>query len=77
MLEEYTYQEQQDGRVDTLVKAIDRIELLEKQLKITLDALKEIYLWGDDEFFNAVNIAEKTFAKIKEIRNDNIHGNDE
>lgn len=42
MLEENTYDEIPSGRVDTLVKAIERIERLEKQLKIALAAFRMI-----------------------------------
>ena len=45
MLEEYTMEEtkQQQGRSpDSLIQAIDRIERLEKQLKIAVDGLKEL-----------------------------------
>lgn len=38
-LEENTYDEIPSGRVDTLVQAIERIERLEKQLKIAVEAL--------------------------------------
>lgn len=41
-LEEYTYEEQESGRSDTLVKAIERIEKLEKQLRIATEALKNL-----------------------------------
>lgn len=39
MLEEYTYEEQESGRTDTLIQAIEKIERLEKQLKIAVEAL--------------------------------------
>jgi hypothetical protein len=42
MLEENTYDEIPSGRVDTLVKAIERIERLEKQLKIAVEASKNL-----------------------------------
>ena len=45
MLEEYTMEEtkQQQGRSpDSLIQAIDRIERLEKQLKIAVDGLKDV-----------------------------------
>lgn len=40
MLEPYNYSEQESGRSDTLVKAIERIEKLEKQLEVAVKALK-------------------------------------
>lgn len=42
MLKDYTYEEQDSGRVDTLVQAIERIERLEKQLEIAVKALKDL-----------------------------------
>ena len=43
-LEENTYDEIPSGRVDTLVQAIERIERLEKQLKIAVEQLKDTYV---------------------------------
>ena len=34
MLKDYTYEEQESGRSETLVQALERCERLEKQLKI-------------------------------------------
>ena len=42
MLEEYTYEEQESGRTDTLTQALDKCERLEKQLKIALAAFRMI-----------------------------------
>ena len=42
MLDKYNYTEQDSGRVDTLVKAIERIERLEKQLEIAVGALDKV-----------------------------------
>ena len=39
MLDKYNYTEQDSGRTDTLVQALDRCERLEKQLKIAVEAL--------------------------------------
>lgn len=40
MLDDYTYEEIESGRVETLVQAIDKIEKLEMKLKIALRCLK-------------------------------------
>ena len=40
MLEEYSYTEKESGRSETLVKAIDKIELLEKKLNLAIFTLK-------------------------------------
>ena len=34
MLQDYTYEEQESGRTDTLIQALEKIERLEKQLNI-------------------------------------------
>jgi hypothetical protein len=47
MLKEYTYEEQESGRSDTLVKAIERIEKLEKQLEIAKEVIRAVLC---DEF---------------------------
>jgi hypothetical protein len=60
MLEEYNYTEQPSGRVDTLVKAIERIERLEKQLKIAVEALKNYTQTG-------YNVAQRALNEIKEL----------
>jgi hypothetical protein len=43
MLDKYNYTEQESGRTDTLIQALDKCERLEKQLKIAVEALKYIY----------------------------------
>lgn len=79
-LEENTYDEIPSGRVDTLVKAIERIERLEKQLKIAAQALDEVAICmtcdeveireinpdfcADQAALDAVNEAK---AKIKDL----------
>ena len=48
MLERWEYEEMKEERSsDSLVKAIDRIEMLEKQLKIAVDTLKTLEGWSD------------------------------
>lgn len=42
MLEEYTYEEQESGRTDTLIQALEKIERLEKQLDTAETILREL-----------------------------------
>ena len=42
MLEEWNYTESESGRSETLIKAIEKIEILEKKLAIATDGLNEI-----------------------------------
>lgn len=39
-IEEYNYNDVESGRGETLVKALDKIELLEKQLDIAIEILE-------------------------------------
>lgn len=41
-IEPYNYNDEPSGRTDTLVQALDRCERLEKQLKIAVEALKNL-----------------------------------
>lgn len=66
MLEEYTYQERPSGRTDTLVKALDKIEKLEKQLAIAVEVLK---------YYENKRKCQKALEQIKEVENENISGN--
>lgn len=59
-LEENTYDEIPSGRTDTLVKALDRCERLEKQLKIAVEALKNYTQTG-------YNVAQRALNEIKEL----------
>lgn len=82
MLEEYTMEEekQQEGRSpDSLIEAIDRIERLEKQLAIAVEALEAIkigslrenngnYVFGLLEAVSykmKVDLAKQALEKIK------------
>ena len=72
-LEENTYDEIPSGRTDTLVKAIEKIERLEKQLKIALAAFRMIRYSHNTikdrktgEVYYTWHYAEK---KIKELEN--------
>lgn len=59
-LEENTYDEIPSGRTDTLVQAIERIERLEKQLKIAVEALKNYTQTG-------YNVAQRALNEIEEL----------
>lgn len=41
-IEPYNYNDEPSGRTDTLIQALEKIELLEKQLKIALAAFRMI-----------------------------------
>lgn len=41
-IEPYNYNDEPSGRSETLVQALDRCERLEKQLKIAVEALKDL-----------------------------------
>ena len=86
MLEEYTMEEpKQQGRSpDSLIQAIDRIERLEKQLKIAVEALEAIkigslrenngnYVFGLLEAVSykmKVDLAQQALKQIKEFENE-------
>jgi len=42
-IEPYNYNDEPSGRTDTLIQALEKIERLEKQLEIAVEALKYIY----------------------------------
>ena len=64
MLEEYTYEEVPSVRTDTLVKSIEKIERLEKQLAIAVEVL---------EYYKNKRKCQKALEKIKDVDNENIH----
>ena len=72
MLQDYTYEEQESGRTDTLIQALERCERLEKQLNIAVEAL-EFYEKPLSSFYPEYNIAQhhkkaaETLVKIKEL----------
>lgn len=72
MLQDYTYEEQESGRSETLVQALERCERLEKQLNIAVEAL-EFYEKPLTSFHPEYNIAQhhkkavEALAKIKEL----------
>ena len=57
MLPDYTYEEQESGRTDTLIQALEKIERLEKQLNIAVEAL-EFYEKPLSSFHPEYNIAQ-------------------
>ena len=73
MLQDYTYEEQESGRSETLVQALERCERLEKQLNIAVEAL-EFYEKPLSSFHPEYNIAQhhkkavEALAKIKDIK---------
>ena len=73
MLQDYTYEEQESGRSETLVQALERCERLEKQLNIAVEAL-EFYEKPLTCFHPEYNIAQhhkkavEAIAKIKDIK---------
>ena len=72
MLQDYTYEEQESGRSETLVQALERCERLEKQLNIAVEAL-EFYEKPLSSFHPEYNIAQhhkkaaEAMVKIKEL----------
>lgn len=64
MLDEYNYNEQPSGRVDTLVQAVDRIERLEKQLEVAVKYLKKLTHKED------WRLAREALQQIKELENE-------
>lgn len=66
MLDEYNYTETESGRSETLVKAIDRIEVLERKLSIAMDTLHEIL---NEDLYNMDEDAAYIRNQLKEIEN--------
>ena len=73
MLQDYTYEEQESGRTDTLIQALERCERLEKQLNIAVEAL-EFYEKPLSSFHPEYNIAQhhkkavEALAKIRRLK---------
>ena len=77
MIDEYNYNDEPSGRVDTLAMALDKCERLEKQLKIAVEALesyKEDRWVYEDEYYNYPPElgggwiwAEQALKQIKEL----------
>lgn len=64
MLQEYTYEEQESGRTETLVHALDRCERLEKQYDRAKWWLNEIV---KNHRFTPISTAEKALKDLKEL----------
>ena len=73
MLQDYTYEEQESGRSETLVQALERCERLEKQLNIAVEAL-EFYKKPLSSFHPEYNIAQhhkkaaEAMVKIRRLK---------
>ena len=72
-IEPYNYNDEPSGRSETLIQALEKIERLEKQLNIAVEAL-EFYEKPLSIFHPEYNIAQhnkkaaETLVKIKEIK---------
>ena len=73
MLQDYTYEEQESGRSETLVQALERCERLEKQLNIAVEAL-EFYEKPLSRFHPEYNVAQhhkkaaEAMVKIRRLK---------
>ena len=76
MLQDWGYDEEESGRSETLVKAIEKIEVLEKKLEIAIYGLSQIKSMGFERYlmangWRAVSemrgVAEKTLKEIKNV----------
>ena len=67
-IEPYNYNDEPNGRSETLVQSIEKIERIEKQLNIAVEAL-DLYknLRGDGTLKNYESVAIKALNKIKEL----------
>ena len=71
-IERYNYNDEPSGRSETLIQALEKIERLEKQLNIAVEAL-EFYEKPLSSFHPEYNIAQhqkkavEALAKIKEL----------
>lgn len=60
-IEPYNYNDEPSGRSETLVQALDKIERLEKQLKIAVEALDSL------RGICYPQVAEKALKQIKDL----------
>lgn len=68
MLDEYNYTETESGRSETLVQAIDRIEILERKLSIATHTLHDIlWHWSYDPETDAYGV-QKALKEIENVR---------
>ena len=66
-IEPYNYNDVPSGRTDTLIQALDKIERLEKQLKIADSYLQVIVGLKGGKCFQCVDFARRARKKIKEL----------
>lgn len=72
-IERYNYNDEPSGRTDTLIQALEKIERLEKQLKIAIEAL-EFYEKPLSSFHPEYNIAQhhkkaaEALVKIRRLK---------
>jgi hypothetical protein len=64
MLDKYNYTEQESGRTDTLIQALDKIERLEKQYDRAKWWLNEIV---KNHRFTPISTAEKALKDLEEL----------
>ena len=73
MIEPYNYNDEPSGRSETLIQALEKIERLEKQLNIAVEAL-EFYEKPLSIFHPEYNIAQhhkkavETLVKIRRLK---------
>lgn len=60
-IEPYNYNDEPSGRTETLIQALDKIERLEKQLKIAVEALENYSQIG------YYNVAQRALFEIEEL----------
>ena len=71
-IEPYNYNDEPSGRSETLIQALEKIERLEKQLNIAVEAL-EFYKKPLSSFYPEYNIAQhhkkaaEALVKIKKL----------
>lgn len=70
MIDEYSYNDEPSGRVDTLAMALDKCERLEKQLSVAVEALKEYADGKVKKYGLAVRayVAKVALKKIEELK---------
>ena len=71
-IEPYNYNDEPSGRSETLIQALEKIERLEKQLNIAVEALefyeKPLSIFPEYNIAQHHKKAAETLVKIKEIK---------
>ena len=62
-IEPYNYNDEPSGRTDTLIQALEKIERLEKQLEIAVEALETAHTYP-----SSTSLKEWCEQKIKQIK---------